>query len=53
MLEFGKEIKMSELVHVRKLGQGQFGMVYLVVRRNPKTGEQEEYAIKCINKGEV
>ncbi len=48
---FAKSIKIDDLVYVRKLGQGQFGLVYLVIRNNTESGVQERYALKCVNKG--
>lgn len=40
-------IKLEDLIHIKKLGVGQFGSVYLVRRRNTR----ELYALKSVSKG--
>ena len=44
-------MKITEFKMVKKLGEGQFGMVYLCVRRDTDTNTTEQFAIKVINKG--
>lgn len=43
-------IKLEQLIYQKKLGEGQFGQVYLV--KESKTS-QNLYALKCIRKAEV
>ena len=43
-------IKLESLIHVRKLGEGQFGKVFLV--KESQTSNNL-YALKCIKKNEV
>lgn len=42
-------LKIDELVHIKKLGEGQFGHVYLVrAMDNPKL-----YALKAVSKAQI
>ncbi|CAK84769.1 unnamed protein product (macronuclear) [Paramecium tetraurelia] len=44
-------LKLEEFVSLKKLGQGQFGNVYLV--KNPKDNPPHFYALKCISKAQI
>lgn len=43
------DIKLDSLISLKKLGEGQFGKVYLVRDKDTKNS----YAIKCIPKYQV
>eukprot|EP01017_Pseudomicrothorax_dubius_P037439 TRINITY_DN5486_c0_g1_i7.p1 TRINITY_DN5486_c0_g1~~TRINITY_DN5486_c0_g1_i7.p1 ORF type:complete len:378 (+),score=108.91 TRINITY_DN5486_c0_g1_i7:200-1333(+) len=42
-------VKLETLIHIKKLGFGQFGSVYLV--KSPETGKL--YALKCVTKAQI
>ncbi|CAD8125704.1 unnamed protein product [Paramecium sonneborni] len=44
-------LKLEEFTSLKKLGQGQFGNVYLV--KNPKDNPPHFYALKCISKQQI
>ncbi|CAD8190962.1 unnamed protein product [Paramecium octaurelia] len=44
-------LKLEEFISLKKLGQGQFGNVYLV--KNPKDNPTHFYALKCISKAQI
>lgn len=43
------DVKLDSLISLKKLGEGQFGKVYLVKDKDTK----QNYAIKCIPKHQV
>jgi cGMP-dependent protein kinase len=44
--EISKNIKLEEMLVLKKLGEGQFGNVFLVTDKN----KENCYALKCISK---
>ncbi len=49
MHEMSKNIKLSDLFMLKKLGEGQFGHVFLVTDK----AKENCYALKCISKEET
>jgi cGMP-dependent protein kinase len=47
--EISKNIKLEEMLVLKKLGEGQFGNVFLVTDKN----KENCYALKCISKEET
>jgi cGMP-dependent protein kinase len=43
------KLSLQDLIHVRKLGEGQFGHVYLVCNKN----NGKLYALKCMSKAQI
>jgi hypothetical protein len=48
----GHGLELDELIHIKKLTEGQFGPIHLVVEEplDKKDSELKTYVIKCINK---
>jgi hypothetical protein len=47
-------MKLEEFFHVKKLKNGQFGPIHIVIRTDKDDMDQNKiYAIKCIEKSQV